>query len=390
MKKGRYILCIMLLIGWLGQCRIFASETDSVKTRSGISRLIHNVIHYFEDANQPHPERKLDISFIGGPDYSKEKGFGLGIVSQGVYYTARDASGMPAVGTPPSVVSLKMEVTTGQLYKISGEGYNIFPGDKFRINYDGCFYSFKDKFWGIGYKADANNANESVYKRFEAQVKADFVVRFGKAFFVGPVSRFSYVNATRADRPELFEGQALRTFTTGLGITATYDTRDVPFNAYRGVLVRFQQIFNPRFLANKYAFSRTEFTAAGYGQVWKGGVFAAQVHADLTFGNTPWGLMPSIGTTESLRGYYEGRYRDKCEMDVVLELRQHVWRRNGIVLWVGAGSIFPKFSAFKWTQILPNAGIGYRWQFKPRANVRLDLGIGRGEKGISFSINEAF
>ena len=32
-----------------------------------------------------------------------------------------------------------------------------------------------------------------------------------------------------------------------------------------------------------------------------------------------------------MRGYYEARFRDKCEMDIALELRQHVWRRNGIV-----------------------------------------------------------
>ena len=61
-----------------------------------------------------------------------------------------------------------------------------------------------------------------------------------------------------------------------------------------------------------------------------------------------------------MRGYYEGRYRDKHSLEATVELRQHVWKRNGIVVWVGAGTIFPKFSALRSKQILPNAGVGYR------------------------------
>ena len=100
--------------------------------------------------------------------------------------------------------------------------------------------------------------------------------------------------------------------------------------------------------------------------------------------------MSTFGGSHYMRGYYEGRYRDKCAMDATVELRQHVWRRNGIVLWIGAGTVFPKFSALRFNRVLPNGGIGYRWEFKKRVNVRLDIGFGRGEKGINFSINEAF
>ena len=367
--------------------------SDSVSTTddsTGLKGFIRRIIGYFEKANQPHPEKKFDISFIGGPHYSNEAGFGLGIVGSGIYYTARDDNGMPDTQTPPSNVSLKLDVTTGQLYKIGADGYHVFGSDKFRINYDGYFYSFKDKFWGIGYSQAINDANESIFKRLQAQLKADFVFNAGSGFYVGPLVQFSYVNATRVDRPELFDGQQPRTFTTGIGFTACYDTRDVPFNAYKGVYIRYNQLFNPRFMGNTYAFSQSQFDIAGYATVWKGGVLAALFHADLTKGNTPWGLMPTFGDSGRMRGYYEGRFRDKNEMDVTLELRQHVWRRNGIVVWVGAGTVFPRFSSFKWQHVLPNFGVGYRWQFKPRINVRLDLGIGKGEKGFNFSINEAF
>lgn len=360
--------------------------------KKGIVGLANRIIRYFDKANAPHPEKALDISFIGGPHYSSEAKFGIGIVGSGLYYSKRDASGMPDLSTPVSNISLKLDVTTEQLYKIGAEGYHIFPSDQFRINYDAYFYSFKDKFWGIGYKNDINNNNESNFKRLQAQVRADFVFTLSSKLFIGPLTSFTYNKALRVGRPDLFDGQRLRTFSTGIGATVYIDTRDMPLNSYKGVYARVDQLFYPRFLANKYRFSQTEITLCGYETLWKGGVIAAMLHANLTWGNTPWGLMPSFGGSTNMRGYYEGRFRDKNEIDVTLELRQHVWRRNGFVVWVGAGNIFPRFSSFKWNHVLPNFGIGYRWQFKPRINIRLDYGIGKGKgnRGFNFSINEAF
>lgn len=369
---------------------VAAENPDAIEKGDKGDNIVRKVINYFSEANKPHPEKKFDISFIGGPHYSSESGLGIGIVGSGAYYTRRNSDGMPDASTPPSVISLKFDVCTGQLYKVGAEGYHIFGGNRWRLNYDTYFYSFKDKFWGIGYKNDINNSNESIYKSLNARIKADFVYNFASKLFVGPLFEFNYINATRVDRPELFDGQRFKTYSTGVGVTALYDSRDMPLNAYKGAYIRFDQMFNPSFLGNFYTFTRSELTLVGYTGVWKGGVLAAMYHADLTFGNTPWGLMPTFGGSDRMRGYYEGRFRDKCEMDVTLELRQHVWRRNGIVLWVGAGSVFPRFSAFKWNHVLPNAGIGYRWQFKPRVNVRLDLGFGKDDYGVNFSINEAF
>lgn len=39
---------------------------------------------------------------------------------------------------------------------------------------------------------------------------------------------------------------------------------------------------------------------------------------------------------------------------------------------------------------LPSAGVGYRFEFKPRVNVRLDYGVGKGSSGFYFQVGEAF
>lgn len=72
------------------------------------------------------------------------------------------------------------------------------------------------------------------------------------------------------------------------------------------------------------------------------------------------------------------------------ELRQHIYNRHGVAVWVGAGNVFPTFGEFNPAHTLPNYGVGYRWEFKNKVNVRFDYGFGKGENSFLFSINEAF
>lgn len=252
------------------------------------------------------------------------------------------------------------------------------------------FSSVATKFWGIGYDNNVNDENESKYKYLNSQAEVCWIFRLAKNLYLGPLATFDYINGRHFDKPWLWEGEDDRTFNLGVGFTLQYDTRDFLTNASRGVFFRFDQRFNPRFLLNRYAFSLSELTFAFYHHAWRDATVAFQVHSRLTYGNTPWGLLSTLGGSDNMRGYFEGRYRDKSEIDVCLELRQHIWRRNGLVAWVGAGTVFPKFSAIQMRKILPNYGIGYRWEFKKRVNVRLDLGFGKHQTGFIFNINEAF
>lgn len=62
----------------------------------------------------------------------------------------------------------------------------------------------------------------------------------------------------------------------------------------------------------------------------------------------------------------------------------------GGAVWVGGASVFPRLDKFSLGKVLPEVGIGLRWEFKKASNVRLDYGLGRHSSGFVFSINEAF
>ncbi|WP_420493286.1 BamA/TamA family outer membrane protein [Segatella copri] len=362
-----------------------AEKVDTMALRAGKS-WVNRILDYFNDSNKNKKHKRFDFSVIGGPHYASDTKFGLGLVAAGLYRTDPNDSILP-----PSNVSLYGDVSSVGFYMLGVRGNHIAPKGRYRIDYHLYFYSFPADFWGIGYEMGDNDANKSDMKRWQAQAEVSFLFRVADNFYIGPMASYDYVIGKHIERPELLQGMDQHTWNVGAGVSLVYDNRDNLTNPHRGIFLNINQMFRPGFMGNDYAFSTTAFRFDAYQRLGKGTVLAEDIRANLNFGNPSWGMMAELGGTHSMRGYYEGRYRDKHSLEATVELRQHVWKRNGIVVWVGAGTIFPKFSALRSKQILPNAGVGYRWEFKKNVNVRLDYGFGKsGQSGFLFNINEAF
>ena len=348
--------------------------------------LLTRFLDYFNDANKNKEHKKFDFSIFGGPHYSTDTKLGIGLVAAGLYRANANDTLLP-----PSNVSLFGDVSTVGFYMLGIRGTHIFPQDKYRADYTIYFYSFPCKFWGMGYDMGDDDSNKSDMKRWQARFKASFLFHLGDNLYLGPMVSYDYVIGRRIERPELLNGMDQHTWNIGAGFSAVYDTRDVLTYPHRGFYINLSQCFRPRFMGNDYAFSTTELQVDAYQRVWKGAILAEDFRTMLNFGNPSWGMMALLGNSNSMRGYYEGRYRDKHKMEAQVELRQHVWKRNSLTTWVGAGTVFHKFSEMRSRHILPNFGIGYRWEFKKNVNVRLDYGFGKaGQTGFLFSINEAF
>ena len=390
----KHILTILIMMLALGSYASEPSVTDSISSAEKMDTTtlhagkswVNRILDYFNDSNKNKKHKRFDFSVIGGPHYASDTKFGLGLVAAGLYRTDPNDSILP-----PSNVSLYGDVSSVGFYMLGVRGNHIAPKGRYRIDYHLYFYSFPSEFWGIGYEMGDNDANKSDMKRWQAQAEVSFLFRVADNFYIGPMASYDYVIGKHIERPELLQGMDQHTWNVGAGVSLVYDNRDNLTNPHRGICLNSNQMFRPGFMGNDYAFSTTAFRFDAYQRLGKGTVLAEDIGANLNFGNPSWGMMAELGGTHSMRGYYEGRYRDKHSLEATVELRQHVWKRNGIVVWVGAGTIFPKFSALRSKQILPNAGVGYRWEFKKNVNVRLDYGFGKsGQSGFLFNINEAF
>ena len=363
-----------------------AEESDTLNTPAKKKSLITRFLDYFNDANKNKKHKKFDFSIIGGPHYSTDTKLGLGLVAAGLYRTNPNDTILP-----PSNVSLFGDVSTVGFYMLGIRGTHIFPQDKYRADYTVYFYSFPCDYWGMGYDMGNDDSNKSEMKRWQARIKGSFLFHLGSNFYIGPMVSYDYVIGKNIERPELLNGMDRHTWNLGAGFSAVYDSRDVLTYPHQGLYINLTQCFRPRFMGNDYAFSTTELQVDAYQKVWKGAILAEDFRTMLNFGNPSWGMMALLGNSNSMRGYYEGRYRDKLKMEAQVELRQHIWKRNSLTIWVGAGTVFSKFSNIRSRHILPNYGLGYRWEFKKNVNVRLDYGFGKaGQSGFLFSINEAF
>ena len=388
---------------------IGAYQVDSIQPAHN-KGLIKKVIGYFRDSNKPKSNKKVDFGFVPGPNYSGTTGLGLGFLGTATYSADHNDATLPR-----SNASIYSNMTTKGFFMVGLRGNHIFPHQRFQLDYKLNLSTFSTSYWGIGYAENDDDNNETDYRRNRINAMARFMCKLAPNTYIGPLVSYRVIQAkgvklapntyigpfvnyrvTQAsdvneDFSYLWQGQdkTIRAYTAGLSFT--YDSRDFMLNASRGVFLQIDQTFTPRCFGNgQYNFSSTEATFATYGRLWKGAIIAGELHGLFNYGNTPWALLAEVGSNDRMRGYYEGRYRDKNIIEGQLELRQHIKGRNGVVAWVALANAFPDFDHMAWRHTLPNAGVGYRWEFKKRINIRIDYGFTRKGGGFIFNINEAF
>lgn len=371
-----FVTYLLLMVGLMA----VAEPADSVR-RGGFFQKIKDYLSLDNDTVTSNPKR-FSISFLGGPSYANDSRFNLGVAGVAQYRL----NGCDTI--QPSNATITGNVTTAGFWKLGVEGTMFFPKESKRFNYEMEVEYAPRNFWGIGYdRADSDRKTQ--LHQHSYKVKGEFLFRLAEDFYLGPMLQWDYASSGDVEDEELLDGQDHVVRNYGFGLTLQYDSRDLMTNAYSGVYVYLNQMFRPKFLWNRYAFSTTEFEACYYHKAWRDAIIAGQVTALFNLGNPSWAMMALLGDSDIMRGYYHGRYRDKHMVTAQVELRQYVYRRFGFVVWGGAGSVFHDSDSFRnW---LPNYGLGLRWEFRRRVNIRLDYGFGkRGQSGFMFNINEAF
>lgn len=108
---------------------------------------------------------------------------------------------------------------------------------------------------------------------------------------------------------------------------------------------------------------------------------ALQLYGQFSNGDVPWYHLAQPGGNALLRGYYLGRFRDEQMLVTQAEIRKHVFRRFGLVLFAAAGQIAPTGQELSDSTPLVAWGGGARYRLtrNQRINARLDVGFNRSE-----------
>lgn len=408
MKK--YIIGIWLAL--LPCCNIIG-QTDSTTMQNTLSR--HTSSDNISTPTQRElrlrkvAKRNLHYNILGGPSYTPDFGFLIG------------GSALMTFRTNPNDTTLQRSVLPMAVALMFEGGLNLstkpqlfFKGDRFRIFGVFAYKNTLENYYGIGYTTNRDyprGEETSEYRYSGIQVNPWFLFRLGKSnFFAGPQIDFNYDKITNPakrmvnDPFYIASGGTERGYTTissGLGFLLTYDTRDVPANAYKGVYWDFRGVMYNKILGSDNNFYRLEIDYRQYKTLGKRKVLAWTVQTKNVFGDAPLVKYALSGTPYDLRGYYMGQYRDKSSHLIMAEYRQMFntnksnWIKRmvnhlGYTAWAGCGFMGP--NPTKIEGVLPNMGIGLRIEVQPRMNVRLDFGRNTVNKQnlFYFNMTEAF
>jgi len=348
------------------------------------------------------PTKPNKPSFIPFPILfsQPETGFGYGLAVLPVYRFGADTL------TRPSNARLLLYRTTKRQSAIQLT-HNIFTaGEKLLISGElSYYYDFPVSYYGFGPGTAPADKSEIQYRVFILNQRV--LRRVVPHLFAGLQYRLTdlsdvHINSLTEDgRPNpLVTGRPLRertgtTISSGAGPAFLFDNRDNILSTFRGNYLEVAALFNGSGLGSDNTFGRYQLDARHFQPLFKSErtILAVQLLAQFHSGYVPFRELANLGGANQLRGYYEGRYRDRQLLAAQAEIRHHLfWRLNGAVFG-GVGQVGDSLDKLGEGGLKVAGGAGLRFQFnrRDRLNARLDYGAGRGNSsGVYFSIGEAF
>jgi hypothetical protein len=277
-------------------------------------------------------------------------------------------------------------VTTRGQTKLSLNASYWTPQNKFHYSATLAYYDYPNYFYGIGNNTLLANQELVNEKRYKASFSGEEL--FGNDIYVGFVSGFtkyfyqytenvSFIIKSSPDvqyrhgGPELYLGPS---FTLDTRNNNTYTTKGLLINSYFYAL---QGIYsNHAYEGGFFNIEYSEFFALS-----KKFVLGTNIQEQSLMGGTaPFFLLPEMGNDAIMRGYYQGRYRDRNLIVGQTELRYRIGDRLGLAAFAGTGEVF--HTGFSFPQLKPDYGGGVRYFFDIQKGLSFRLDYGVGEKPV--------
>ncbi|MBC7891191.1 MAG: BamA/TamA family outer membrane protein [Sphingobacteriaceae bacterium] len=264
---------------------------------------------------------------------------------------------------------------------LSGNGLHVYG----QVGY--LDYPFK--FYGIGNQTPETNEEPYITKIFD--VYGGFERRVARALYAGIRLEAREENIVERERllgTGVIPGSAGQSVAGG-GLTLTYDSRDNVFFPGKGFYNQFQVLTyrNRRsdFFGN---FQKIRVDLRRY-QPLGGGVLALNALGLFTFGDPTFQYLSLIGGEKIMRGYFEGRYRDRNLMVFQAEYRFPISPRFKLVAFAHTGRVWSG-GDFELRNFHAAGGAGLRYRVgKDNLHLRFDLAYGQTLYPY-FAFTEAF
>jgi hypothetical protein len=166
------------------------------------------------------------------------------------------------------------------------------------------------------------------------------------------------------------------------------DYRDEPGNTRGGGRYRVRRGWYDDRRSGAFDFGRTDAELLQVFPVFDGKrnfavrVQASHIEAD-SAARVPFFLMPSVGGSESLRGFREHRFRDANYVILNGEYRWEAFSALDLALFFDAADVAPRWEDLALNTLKTSWGVGLRFNTNRQVFLRLDIGTG-GREGTRF------
>jgi len=343
--------------------------------------------------------RKLRVTGFPYAFSTPEAGIAFGLGGIVTFYTSStDTTLRPSKITPSGWYSLNDQ------YKISLVPLVYLDENRWQLSLPADYGRFTDRFWGIGNLTEpfpedtAEGAPSEKYRTSALNVKLD--VQFPTGLFRstrgGVVVEYNDTRILDVQNNPLIDSTLRGSQggqTVGAGFGLTWDDRNQTFFPSAGGFYQAKALLYPLLFQADYHYSRVEVDLRKYLGRSADEVLALQAYGNFTFGSPPFYALSALGGGSRMRGYFQGRYRDRHYVMAQAEYRRMVWWRLGFAAFAGVGDVFGSDSSeFRIQNLKWSLGGGLRVAFNraEKVNLRVDVGFGRKTSGVYFQLEEAF
>lgn len=316
--------------------------------------------------------------------YSEETRWGGG-VSGGYYFRCKDNKVSSIQGT--MAYTLKNQARLWLSPKIYTSDREHFYSGHIKANH------FPNKFFGVG-----RNTPDSLEEKY---VSDDYSILFQHqrvmfgVFMVGLQAQVNYYNTTDYSPSQILSTGITgvnERLTSGLGVLITWENRENLYYPSFGEFYKASLMVYSKIFGSDLNFTRLTLDLRNYYNIHKEHVFAMQVLADLAWGHVPFQMMPMVGGADVMRGYFQGRFRDKTMACVQGEYRFPIYKWLKGTIFSSVADVAPTFDKLDITKSKLSYGAGFRVRVNPiKVNLRFDAAYSdRRDVAYYLTVTEAF
>ena len=380
------------------------------------------------DTTSKRTFKRLDI--FPAISYSPETNLTLGAIGIKYFDLAKGN-----LSTPISNLEFVAVYTLNRQIIIETRWELFTPNNLWRVRGEAFFNRFPDRNYGIGNRAaalvvevDGAGASDTLnYLNFDSdRIKFSPVVlrKIRPNLYIGLQYDMEYLYRMEITSNQhyflnedalVIKDMAVDGIRSGIGFQLLFDNRELPLNPLKGSFISLNNLNYGGFLGSDYRFTTFYLDARHYINTHKNQTLALRAYgsAKLTNDEIPMRALSRVGGDKFIRGYFRGTYQDHHMTAFEVEYRLpfwpegtdaklwQVWKRLGLVGFIGAAQVFHKPSDFQINNFNLGVGGGLRILFNPRSrvNLRIDyaVGLSNGSDGINerqsclyFHLGEAF